>query len=89
MRLVAILDAPAGQPHLDVGHVRLVVVVLVRHEQQVGRRSEEQATKADRDRGGEGNAFEEHLPAVGDTVVIGVLEDQDPAVAVVREAGDP
>ena len=30
---------------------------------------------------GVANAFEEHLPAVGDTVVIGVLEDQDPAVA--------
>ena len=71
------------------GHVGLVVVVAIRHEQQVGRRAEEQAVEADGDRRRKGDPFQEDLAAVGDAVVIGVLENQDAAVAVIREAGDP
>ena len=48
---MAVLDAPPGQADFDVGHVRLVVAIPVRHEQQVGRRADEHAVESDRERG--------------------------------------
>ena len=75
-----------GQAHFDVGHVRLVVAVAIRHEQQVRRRADEHAVEADGERGRKDDALHEHLAAVGDAVAIGVFEDQDAAVAGVRES---
>ena len=39
------------------------------------------AVESDRDRRGKGDPFQEDLAAVGDAVAIGVLENQDAAVA--------
>ena len=83
---VTIADAPAGQAHFDVGHVGLVVAVAIRHEQQVGRRADEDAVEADGERRRKDDAFHEDLAAVGDAVAVGVFEDQDAAVAGVRES---
>ena len=85
-RLVAIGDAPAGEAHFDVGHVGLVVAVAVGDEQQIRRRAEEQAIESDGDRRGKRDALEEDLAAVGDAVAVGVFENQDAAVAGIREA---
>ena len=97
--LMAIADAPAGQAHLDVVHVRTIVAIAIRDKEQVGRRAEPEAIKADRDGGGEGDALGEDFLLIRDTVPIGVLEDDDAAVArvgkptlaalVVAVFGDP
>ena len=83
---MAIADAPAGEPHLDGVHVGPVVAVAVGHEQQIRRRPQPQATKAHGDGGGEGDPLQEHRTRVGVAVVVGVLENQNPARAVAREA---
>ncbi len=85
-RLVPIGDAPAGQPHLDVRHVGLVVAVAIGDEQQVRRRPEEQPIEPHGDRRRKRNALEEHLAAVGHAVAVRVLENDDAAVAGVGEA---
>ncbi len=85
--LVPVADAPAGQAHLDVVNIRLVVAVAVRDEQQVRRRAKPQSAQANRhgrraaataDRVGE-HGEAEHAVAVVDRVVVGAV------VGLVRE----
>ena len=87
--LVAVADPPAGQAHLDVLDIGLVIAIVVRHEQQVRWCAEPQPTHPHRDPGREGDALEEHFARVGDTVVVAVLEDQDAAVTGVGESAAP
>ena len=87
--LVAIADAPSGQAHFDVRHVGLVVAIAIGHEQQVGRRADEDAVEADGQRRREDDPFHEDLAAVGDAVAVGVFQDQDAAVAGIRESLRP
>ena len=79
--LVAIPDSPAGQADLDILDIGLVIAVAVGNVEQVRRRAEPEAVKADRYRRREGDALEEDLAGVEHPIGVGVLEDQDAAVA--------
>ena len=83
---MSVADAPAGETHLDVVHLGLIVAVAIRDEQQVGWGAEPQPIEAHRDRRRERDVLQEHLAGVGDAVAVGVLEDQDAAVTMVGEA---
>ena len=80
-RLVAVPDAPAGEQDLGVVHVGHVVAVAVGEEEQVGRCADEDTVEADRQRRGKRDALREDLDAVGLTVAIRILQDQDAALA--------
>ena len=84
-RFVTVPDAPAGQQDLRVVHVGHVVAVAVGEVEEVGRRADEDAVEADRQRRRERDAFGEDLLAIGLTVAVRVFEDQDAAVARARE----
>jgi len=75
-----------GEPDLE-GSVGFVVVILVGHEEQVGRRAEPESIEPDRNAGGKGNAFEEDVAGVELPVAIRIFQDEDAAVAIGGETG--
>ena len=83
--LVAVTDPPARQADLDILDIGLVIPVAVGNVEQVRRRAEPETVKPYRHRRREGDAFEEDLASIEHTVPIGILQDQDAAVARVRE----
>src|SRR3954468_17918406 len=87
--LVTIANAPAGQPHLDVGDICFVVTIAIGDEQQIRRSGDEHAVEPDGKRGWKDDAVHEDLAAVGDAVVVGILENDDSAVAGARESLAP
>ncbi len=82
---MTILNAPTGKSHFERA-IGFVVLILVRHEEQIRRRAEPQSFKAHRNGRRKGNAIEEDLPRVELPVAIRVFEDQDAAVAIGGEA---
>ena len=80
-RLVAVPDAPTRQQDLGLVRVGYVVAVAVGEVEEVGRRADEDAVEADRQRCRKRDALREDLDAIGFAVAIRVLQDQDSAVA--------
>jgi len=78
---MAILDAPAREPHFQRA-IGFIVVILVGHEEQIRRCAEPQSIKAHGDGRRKRNAFEEDLACVELPIAIRVFEDQDAAVAI-------
>ena len=84
--LVPVADAPAGQAHLDVINIGLVVLVAIRDEQQIRRRAEPQTVEPHRHGGRKRNALEKHRALVGNAVTVSVFQNQDATVARGGEA---
>ena len=86
---VPVADSPAGQADLDILDIGLVIAVAVGNVEQVRRRAEPETIKTYRYRRREGDALEEDLTGIEHPIFVGVLQDQDAAVARVREPASP
>ena len=78
---VSVTDTPTGQQNLNIFQIRFVILVFVRDKKKVRRCTHVKSIKTNSNGCRKCQAFHKNLSAVSDTISIGILQYQNPAVA--------